>query len=69
MFVQTFKILGFIVPEKSLTKFPYALHLRDGEKRRKKEKKNKFQHCGFLLHNTLLPPVYTKSEDSGSHRS
>ena len=53
MFVPNFKILGQVVPEKSLTKIQYSL-IGEIEKRKiEKEGKNKSQHLGFVFGNTF----------------
>ena len=72
-FLPNFKILGAVVPEKSLTQMSLCITL-EGWKKGKMEKdgKNKSQHHGFLSHNILglaTLKVYKKFEDSGSHRS
>ena len=54
MFVPNFKILGQVVPEKSLTKIQYLLHRRD--RKIEKEGKNKYQHLGFVFSNTFGCP-------------
>ena len=58
MFVPNFKILGQVVPEKSLTKISIFITLElDIEKRKiEKEGKNKSQHLGFVFGNTIGYP-------------
>ena len=57
MFVPNFKILGQVVPEKSLTKISiYYIGVRDREKENRKEGKNKAQHLGFVFGNTFGCP-------------
>ena len=58
MFVPNFKILGQVVPEKSLTKFPYSLPASERLKREKieKEGKNDPQHLGFVSSNAFGCP-------------
>ena len=58
MFVPNFKILGQVVPEKSLTKISiYYIGVRDRKKRKiEKEGKNKDQHLGFVFGNTFGCP-------------
>ena len=55
MFVPNFKILGQVVPGKSLTKISIFITLEgDIEKQKiEKEGKNKSQHLGFVYSNTL----------------
>ena len=55
MFVPNFKILGQVVPEKSLSKFPYSLPWSERLKKGKIEKdgKSKSQHLDFVFSNTL----------------
>ena len=48
-FVPSFKILGTVVPEKSLTQ----IYIRVREGKMEREGKNKSQHLGFLSHNIL----------------
>ena len=53
MFVPNFKILGQVVPEKSLTKIS-IYYIGEIEKRKiEKEGKNKAQHLGFVFSNTF----------------
>ena len=54
MFVPNFKILGQVVPEKSLTKISIFLTLERLKKGKiEKEGKTKSQHLGFVFSNTL----------------
>ena len=55
MFVPNFKILGQVVPEKSLTKISIFITLEwEIEKGKiEKEGKSKSQHLGFVFSNTL----------------
>ena len=55
MFIPNFKILGQVVPEKSLTKI--SIFIMEIEKGKiEKEGKNKSQHLGFVYSNTLGCP-------------
>ena len=58
MFVPNFKILGKVVPEKSLTKISIFITLeREIDKGKiEKEGKNKSQYLGFIYSNTLGCP-------------
>ena len=57
MFVQNFKILGTVVPEKSLTKISIFITLERKKKGKiEKEGKSKSQHLGFVFSNTLGHP-------------
>ena len=58
MFVPNFKILGQVVPEKSLTKFLYSLPWSERLKKEKnrKRRQNKSQHLGFVFSNALGCP-------------
>ena len=59
MFVPNFKILGQVVPEKSLTKISiiHYIGIRDRKKgKMEKEGKNKAQHLGFAFSNTFDCP-------------
>ena len=60
MFVPNFKIVGAVVPEKSLTNFPmHYIGMSDGKKEKKvKRRQNICQHSGFLLHNILQLSVH-----------
>ena len=55
MFVPNFKILGQVVPEKSLTKISFALPVSERLKKEKIEKEGKIksQHPWFFYSNTL----------------
>ena len=58
MFVPNFKILGQVVPEKSLTK-NFNIHnigVRDRKRKIEKEGRNKSQHLGFAFGNTFGCP-------------
>ena len=61
-FVPNFKILGQVVPEKSLTKIsiPWVFIILEREKENvkkiEKECKNKSQHIGFVFSNTVSHP-------------
>ena len=49
-----FKILGAVVPEKSLIQISlYYTGVRDGKKEKQKEDKNESQHLDFLSNNIL----------------
>ena len=54
MFVLNFKILGQVVPEKSLTKISIFITLEI--EKRKKEGKDKSQYHGFVYSNILGCP-------------
>ena len=73
MLVPNFKILGQVVPEKSLTKISIFITLERLKKETiEKEGKNKSQHPGFVFSNAFSCPdpiVYTKFKDSDSNRS
>ena len=58
MFVPNFKILGQVVPEKSLKNFHiHYLGVRDRKREKiEKEGKSKSQHLGFVFSNTLDRP-------------
>ena len=58
MFVPNFKILGQVVPEKSLTKFLYSLPWSERLKKEKnrKRRQNKSQHLGFVFSNAFGCP-------------
>ena len=55
MFVPNFKILGQVVPEKSLTKISIfiTLEIEIEAGKIEKEGKSKYQHLGFVVSNTL----------------
>ena len=65
MFVSNFKILGQVVPEKSLTKISiFITKVRDRKKENRKKGKNKSQHLGFDVNNRFVVLiVYTKFKD------
>ena len=66
MFVPNFKILGQVVPEKSLTKWSERL------KKEKIEKEGKINLSTLVLFSVLhlvVLMLYTKFKDSGSNRS
>ena len=72
MFVPNFKILGQVVPEKSLTKFPYSLPWSERLKKGKIEKEGKINLSTLVLFSVMHVVVlmlYTKFKDSGSNRS
>ena len=57
MFVPNFKILGQVVPEKSLTKNFNIHNIGETEKKKiEKEGKSKSQHLGFVFGNTFGCP-------------
>ena len=57
-FVPNFKILGKVIPEKSLTKISIFIILEKKIEKVKIEKecKNKSQHLGFVFSNTVGRP-------------
>ena len=55
-FVPNFKILGKVVPEKSLTKISISLHWSDRKKGKlEKASKNKSQNLGFVYSTLAFP--------------
>ena len=56
MFVSNFKILGQVVPEKSLTKKTNSHYIGVRDRKIEKEGKNKSQHLGFVFSNTFGCP-------------
>ena len=57
MFVPNFKILGQVVPEKSLTKISIFITLERLKKEKiEKEGKNKSQYFGFVFSNAFGCP-------------
>ena len=73
MFETNFKILGQVVPEKSLTKisiFITSSGVRDRkkEKLKKKAKVNLRTMVFFSVIHLVVLIVYTKFEDSSTHR-
>ena len=73
MFVPNFKILGQVVPEKSLTKISIFITLEceieKGKKLKKKAKINLGTLVLFSVMHLVVLNVYTKFKDSGSNRS
>ena len=57
IFVPNFKILGAVVPEKSVTQISLCITLEWEREKKEIRRQNKFQHCGFLAHNILQPYV------------
>ena len=55
MYVLNFKILGQVVPEKSLTKVSIfiTLEIEIEKGKNRKRRQNKSQHLGFVYSNTL----------------
>ena len=72
MFVPNFKILGQVVPEKSLTKISIFITL-ERLKKEKNRKEGKINLSTLLVLFSVLHLVvlmlYTKFKDSGSNRS
>ena len=72
MVVQTFKILGFIVPEKTLIQTSLCLTFEWQMEKRKMEKEGKINPSILLFFYTIdFNPLYlyTKIESSSSRRS
>ena len=72
MFVPNFRILGQVVPEKSLTKFLYSLPWSERLKKEKNRKEGKTNLSTLVLFSVMQLVVlmlYTKFKDSGSNRS
>ena len=72
MFLQNFKVLCQVVPEKSLTKISIFITLEVGDSKSGKQKKKASINLGTLvlfsvIHLVVLI-VYTKIEDSSTHR-
>ena len=71
MFVPNFKILGQVVPEKSLTKISIFITL-ERLKKEKIEKEGKINLSTLVLFSVMhlvVLMLYTKFKDSGSNRS
>ena len=71
MFVPNFKILGQVVPEKSLTKISIFITL-ERLKKEKIEKEGKINLSTLVLFSVMhlvVLMLYTKYKDSGSNRS
>ena len=72
MFEPNFKILGQVVPEKSLAKCPYSLPWSERLKKEKIEKEGKINLSNLVLFSVmhlLVLMLYTKFKDSCSNRS
>ena len=73
MVVPNFKILGQVVPEKSLTKISiYSLPWSERLKKEKLEKEGKINLSTLVLFSVLhlvVLMLFTKFKDSGSNRS
>ena len=71
MFVLNFKILGQVIPEKSLTKISIFITL-ERFKKVKIEKEGKINLSTLVLFSVMhlvVLMLYTKFKDSGSNRS
>ena len=72
MFVTNLKILGQLVPEKSLTKISiFIIHYKIGEIEKRKNRKRRQKLSTLVLFTVIhliVLIVYIKFEDCGTHR-